>query len=140
MGKILTRLRYIYTSIQSSPRTSVIPLPQKAVTKMEDQIIATSKTVGAVKANNGGGQQLLETTKSERHVWLMKCPPIVSRSLTQQQQQQQPQLSTPLDASSAPIGAKVVVTVDPLLPNNDFSSTQVHCRFVLLHVVKMSTL
>ncbi|KAL7590560.1 uncharacterized protein LOC111877196 isoform X1 [Lactuca sativa] len=91
---------------------------------MEDQIIATSKTVGAVKANNGGGQQLLETTKSERHVWLMKCPPIVSRSLTQQQQQQQPQLSTPLDASSAPIGAKVVVTVDPLLPNNDFSSTQ----------------
>ncbi|XP_071732891.1 uncharacterized protein [Rutidosis leptorrhynchoides] len=53
----------------------------------------------------------LETIKSDKHVWLMKCPPIVSRSLTQ------------IDSSSAPIGAKVIVTVDPLLPNNDTQFT-----------------
>ncbi|KAK9064117.1 hypothetical protein SSX86_017989 [Deinandra increscens subsp. villosa] len=92
---------------------------------MDDQITTTCKTSGAAaKVNSSGGQQALETIKSERHVWLMKCPPIVSRSLTQSSQ-----LSTPLDSSSsssssAPIGAKVIVTVDPLLPNNDFSSTQ----------------
>ncbi|KAL4575174.1 hypothetical protein LXL04_022016 [Taraxacum kok-saghyz] len=87
---------------------------------MDDQINPISKTSGAVKVNNGGlQQQLLETSKSEKHVWLMKCPPIVSRSLTQQQ----PQFSTPIDASSAPIGAKVIVTVDPLLPNNDSQFT-----------------
>ncbi|XP_076926529.1 uncharacterized protein LOC143589731 [Bidens hawaiensis] len=65
---------------------------------MEDQI-------------SSGVQQsssLLETMKSERHVWLMKCPPIVSPSLTHKQS----------------LAAKVIVTVDPLLPNNDFSSTQ----------------
>lgn len=77
-------------------------------------------TCAAAKANNGGGQTSLETVKSERHVWLMKCPPIVSRSLMQQQQ-----LQTHIDSSSGPVGAKVIVSVDPLLPNNDFSSTQV---------------
>ncbi|KAK9073764.1 hypothetical protein SSX86_006358 [Deinandra increscens subsp. villosa] len=90
---------------------------------MDDQITTTCKPSGAMaKVNSSGGQPALETIKSERHVWLMKCPPIVSRSLTQTSQ-----LSTPLDSSSSsvPIGAKVIVTVDPLLPNNDFSSTQV---------------
>ncbi|KAK9047877.1 hypothetical protein SSX86_033161, partial [Deinandra increscens subsp. villosa] len=89
---------------------------------MDDQITTTCKPSGAMaKVNSSGGQPALETIKSERHVWLMKCPPIVSRSLTQTSQ-----LSTPLDSSSSsvPIGAKVIVTVDPLLPNNDFSSTQ----------------
>ncbi|KAK3018791.1 hypothetical protein RJ639_002908 [Escallonia herrerae] len=58
----------------------------------------------------------LETSKSERHVWLMKCPPIISRSLQ----------SPPPNSSSEFSGAvaKVIVTVDPLLPNDNFSSTQ----------------
>ncbi|KAI8563859.1 hypothetical protein RHMOL_Rhmol03G0141900 [Rhododendron molle] len=64
----------------------------------------------------------LETSKSERAVWLMKCPPVVSRSL-----QCPPPL--PFDAaasssiSSGPV-AKVVVSIDPLLPNDDPSSRQ----------------
>ncbi|KAJ0538296.1 putative DNA helicase [Helianthus annuus] len=83
---------------------------------MDDQITTVSKPSGtAAKATGGGVQQSLETMKSERHVWLMKCPPIVSRSLTQKQSE---------SSTDSPIGAKVVVTVDPLLPNNDFSSTQ----------------
>ncbi|KAJ9553703.1 hypothetical protein OSB04_017748 [Centaurea solstitialis] len=93
---------------------------------MEDQIsTATGKISGtAAKAINsggggGGGQKVLETSKSERHVWLMKCPPIVSKSLTQQP-------PSPLDSASAaaPIGAKVIVAVDPLLPTDDYSSTE----------------
>ncbi|KVI04984.1 hypothetical protein Ccrd_016685 [Cynara cardunculus var. scolymus] len=87
---------------------------------MDDPINATTKISVSAKANSGGGQKLLETSKSERHVWLMKCPPIVSRSLSQQQ----PHLPSPPDSSSAPITAKVIVNVDPLLPNEDFSSTQ----------------
>ncbi|XP_058204687.1 uncharacterized protein LOC131318748 isoform X2 [Rhododendron vialii] len=65
----------------------------------------------------------LETSKSERAVWLMKCPPVVSRSL-----QCPPPL--PFDAasssssiSSGPV-AKVVVSIDPLLPIDDPSSRQ----------------
>lgn len=60
---------------------------------------------------------LLDSSKSERHVLLMKCPPMVSRSL-----------KSPLSSSSYFSGgpsAKVIVTLDPLLPNDDFSSTQV---------------
>ncbi|KAD2804895.1 hypothetical protein E3N88_38272 [Mikania micrantha] len=89
---------------------------------MDDQITTAGKTYGTTeKAASVGVQPPLETIKSERHVWLMKCPPIVSHSLTQKKQSES---STPIDASSSPIGAKVIVTVDPLLPNNDFSSTQ----------------
>ncbi|KAI3734784.1 hypothetical protein L6452_14263 [Arctium lappa] len=87
---------------------------------MDDQITVTAKISGPAKVNSGGGQKLLETSKSERSVWLMKCPPIVSRSLAQQQ----PQLPSPLDSSSAPISAKVIVSVDPLLPYDDCTSTQ----------------
>ncbi|MFS7960480.1 putative transcription initiation factor IIF, beta subunit [Helianthus anomalus] len=91
---------------------------------MDDQITTVSKPSGtAAKATGGGVQQSLETMKSERHVWLMKCPPIVSRSLTQKQSE---------SSTDSPIGAKVVVTVDPLLPNNDFSSTQVLLNTFLL--------
>ncbi|KAM7499166.1 hypothetical protein LguiA_023580 [Lonicera macranthoides] len=69
---------------------------------------------------SGGGP--LETSKSERHVWLMKCPPMVSRSL----RQQSPSYTTNEDNNNSSSGpaAKVIVAVDPLLPNNDFSSTQ----------------
>ncbi|PWA79677.1 transcription initiation factor IIF, beta subunit [Artemisia annua] len=85
---------------------------------MDDQIIGTTKPSSTTITNGCVGQlQTLETNKSERHVWLMKCPTIVSRSLSQQQHL--------LESSSGPpVGAKVIVTVDPLLPHNDYSSTQ----------------
>ncbi|KAG9156170.1 hypothetical protein Leryth_015585 [Lithospermum erythrorhizon] len=65
----------------------------------------------------------LETWKSERHVWLMKCPSVVSRFLHPHQ--------TPDALNGFPISinndapiAKVTVIVDPLLPTEDISSTQ----------------
>nr|XP_027105005.1 general transcription factor IIF subunit 2-like [Coffea arabica]XP_027111543.1 general transcription factor IIF subunit 2-like [Coffea arabica] len=87
-------------------------------------------------SNNNGvmrnGQ--LETSKAERHVWLMKCPPLVSRSLNQHHphphdyssSSSSSTTSSSLSFSSSSDGpiAKVVVAVDPLLPNDDFSSTQ----------------
>ncbi|KAK1415669.1 hypothetical protein QVD17_31454 [Tagetes erecta] len=93
----------------------------------DDQTTTTScKPSGtAAKPNNGGVQPSLETTKSERHVWLMKCPPIVSRSLTQKQSQStMPPDDTPPPPTMTTTNAKVTVTVDPLLPNEDCSSTQ----------------
>lgn len=69
------------------------------------------------------GSSQLETAKAERHVWLMKCPPVVARAM--QSTTNQPSPATP-DASSGRIVAKVVVAVDPLRPNDDLSSTQVY--------------
>ncbi|KAL3810487.1 hypothetical protein ACJIZ3_000011 [Penstemon smallii] len=64
----------------------------------------------------------LDLSKAERHVWLMKCPPVVSRTM------RLPENHQPLPPSSAASSghnvAKVIVAVDPLLPNEDFSSTQ----------------
>ncbi|CAI9091087.1 OLC1v1026013C2 [Oldenlandia corymbosa var. corymbosa] len=81
------------------------------------------------EANNVGNGQV-ETSKAERHVWLMKCPPVVSRSLHHNQHKQQLQGNhhqNDVAASSflpdGPI-AKVVVAVDPLLPNDNYSSTK----------------
>ncbi|RAL40273.1 hypothetical protein DM860_006343 [Cuscuta australis] len=76
-----------------------------------------SATVAAASSSN------LETSKAERHVWLMKCPPIVSRVL-QQHHSTPPSVSTDnISPSDRPV-AKVIVAVDPLLPNDDFASTQ----------------
>lgn len=97
-------------------RKTVSPSPSLCTaTFMDDHTTGNNNTVVS-----GGGP--LETSKSERHVWLMKCPPMVSRSL----QQQSLSYTTNEDNnnSSGP-AAKVIVAVDPLLPNNDFSSTQV---------------
>ncbi|KAF7820108.1 general transcription factor IIF subunit 2 [Senna tora] len=58
----------------------------------------------------------LDTSRAEKAVWLMKCPPLVSRSLR----------ASPSDASvdpSRPV-AKVVVSVDPLKSNDDDYSPQ----------------
>lgn len=80
---------------------------------MDDQFRTTTN------GNNGGGGGmvgLLDSSKSERHVLLMKCPPMVSRSLKSR-------LSSSSYFSGGP-SAKVIVTLDPLLPNDDFSSTQ----------------
>ncbi|KAL2249253.1 UNVERIFIED_CONTAM: hypothetical protein Sindi_2399000 [Sesamum indicum] len=64
----------------------------------------------------------LETSKADRHVWLMKCPPVVARAMQNHHLLSPPPFSS--DAGSGQTVAKVVVSVDPLRPNDDFSSTQ----------------
>ncbi|KAL8051788.1 hypothetical protein ABFX02_06G171500 [Erythranthe guttata] len=64
----------------------------------------------------------LDTSKAERHVWLMKCPPVVSRAMQNNQHQPPPPFSS--DAEAGQIVGKVIVSIDPLLPNDDGSSTQ----------------
>ncbi|XP_034704652.1 general transcription factor IIF subunit 2 [Vitis riparia] len=53
----------------------------------------------------------VDTSRSERAVWLMKCPPLVSRSLS----------SSSASDSLRPV-AKVIVSLDPLLANDDDDS------------------
>ncbi|XP_019196281.1 PREDICTED: general transcription factor IIF subunit 2-like isoform X2 [Ipomoea nil] len=69
----------------------------------------------------------LEGSKADRHVWLMKCPPIVYRVLQHQHSAPLPpppsSSSTDTDSSALPV-AKVIVAVNPLLPNDDFASTE----------------
>ncbi|XP_004498699.2 uncharacterized protein [Cicer arietinum] len=56
-----------------------------------------------------GGNGYVDTTKSERAIWLMKCPPLVSQSLR-----------SPPSHPSLPL-AKVVVSIDPLKSKDDDS-------------------
>ncbi|XP_052200388.1 uncharacterized protein LOC127806869 [Diospyros lotus] len=65
----------------------------------------------SISSNNG---KQLETSKAERAVFLMKCPPVVSRCL-----QCPPPYSS--DAAARPV-AKVLVSIDPLRPDDDDSS------------------
>ncbi|KAF5467149.1 general transcription factor IIF subunit 2 [Juglans microcarpa x Juglans regia] len=64
---------------------------------------------------NGNGNNIidefLDTSKAERAMWLMKCPPLVSRSL-----QSPPDAPDP----ARPV-AKVVLSIDPLRSNDDSS-------------------
>ncbi|CAI9755800.1 unnamed protein product [Fraxinus pennsylvanica] len=89
---------------------------------------ATENVVAAAAKNTDNSQ--LETSKAERHVWLMKCPPVVSRAMQNNHLPQPPPPPFSADGAkdpfcnSGPTVAKVIVSVDPLLPNNDFSSTQ----------------
>ncbi|KAF8397652.1 hypothetical protein HHK36_016572 [Tetracentron sinense] len=57
----------------------------------------------------------LDTGKGDRAVWLMKCPSVVSRSWQDHSSSDSPR----------PF-AKVVLSIDPLRPNDDTSSSQ--CR------------
>lgn len=67
----------------------------------------------------------LDTSKGDRHVWLMKCPPVVARAM---QNNHRDPFS---DAEAGPVVGKVTVSIDPLLPNDD-SSTQVYdCTYTL---------
>lgn len=79
----------------------------------------------------------VETGRSERHVWLMKCPPVVTQAM--QNTNRHTQL-LPSDASAGPIVAKVIVAVDPLRPNDDSSSTQVECVYIHAENVSVSVL
>lgn len=69
---------------------------------------------------NGNGnniiEEFLDTSKAERAMWLMKCPPLVSRSL-----QFPPDASDP----ARPV-AKVVLSIDPLRSNDDSSPQVFH--------------
>ncbi|KAF8015252.1 hypothetical protein BT93_H0912 [Corymbia citriodora subsp. variegata] len=58
------------------------------------------------------GSSKVETAKSDRSVWLMKCPVVVAKSW---------QLHPPSDANPL---AKVVLSLDPLLPPDNPSSLQ----------------
>ncbi|PIN07452.1 Transcription initiation factor IIF, small subunit (RAP30) [Handroanthus impetiginosus] len=79
----------------------------------------TSASNAAMATGNNGH---LDTSKAERHVWLMKCPPVVARAMQNMNQQPPPPLSS--DAAAGQTVAKVIVAVDPLRPNDDLASTQ----------------
>lgn len=76
------------------------------------------------------GSGNLDSVKSERSVWLMKCPLVVAKSW---QAQSQSSSSTAADSHPA---AKVVVSVDPLR-SEDPSSLQVAALLVPSHVVRV---
>ncbi|KAH7659658.1 DNA helicase protein [Dioscorea alata] len=66
-----------------------------------------------------GGRNVLETARADRSVWLMKCPPVVSRAW-----QAAAASSSSSEASATqPVVAKVVLSVDPLC-KDDPSSVQ----------------
>lgn len=74
---------------------------------------------GASMADDGG-RNVLETARADRSVWLMKCPPVVSRAW-----QAAAASSSSSEASATqPVVAKVVLSVDPLC-KDDPSSVQV---------------
>ncbi|XP_062092845.1 uncharacterized protein LOC133798528 isoform X2 [Humulus lupulus] len=68
------------------------------------------------------GNEHVETSRAERAVWLMKCPPLVSCSL------RQPLHPRPLPLSSSddpsPSVAKVIISINPLHSNEDSASPQ----------------
>ncbi|XP_057489594.1 uncharacterized protein LOC130775496 isoform X3 [Actinidia eriantha] len=70
----------------------------------------------AATAHSGG--QRLETSKAKRAVWLMKCPPVVSRSL----QCPPPSSEFAFLFDSSRLIDKVVISIDPLCSNDQSSS------------------
>ncbi|KAJ0963373.1 hypothetical protein J5N97_028495 [Dioscorea zingiberensis] len=66
-------------------------------------------------AHDDGGN-VLETGRADRSVWLMKCPPVVSRAW-----QSAAASSSSDPAVAQPVVAKVVLSVDPLCPDGPSS-------------------
>lgn len=66
------------------------------------------------KSNTIGG--IVDTSKWDRSMWLMKCPALVSRSL------KIPSSDNDDDDSTRPV-AKVILSIDPLQSNEDSSSS-----------------
>ncbi|XP_065882001.1 uncharacterized protein [Euphorbia lathyris] len=64
--------------------------------------------------NRKGIGGIVETTRAEKAVWLMKCPALVSRSFKK---------NPSADDSSRPV-AKVILSIDPLNSSDDNSSHQ----------------
>ncbi|OAY74703.1 Transcription initiation factor IIF subunit beta [Ananas comosus] len=71
------------------------------------------------------GRHVLETARADRSVWLMKCPPVVTRSW--QSAAAAAVASSGADGASAsasahhPVVAKVVLSLDPLHPDDPSS-------------------
>ncbi|PON63047.1 Transcription initiation factor [Trema orientale] len=91
---------------------------------MEDKEKPKQKEVEQQSSSGSGSgnreetnEHHIETSRAERAVWLMKCPPLVSRSLRHPD-------SASSDASPPPPVAKVVVSIDPLRSNDDSASPQ----------------
>ncbi|KAG7033010.1 tfg2, partial [Cucurbita argyrosperma subsp. argyrosperma] len=66
------------------------------------------------------GTDFLETNKADRAMWLLKCPQVVTRAL-----------SNSPDDPSRPV-AKVIVSVDPLQSNDDDDSSSTEVYNVIL--------
>ncbi|RWW74976.1 hypothetical protein BHE74_00017023 [Ensete ventricosum] len=60
------------------------------------------------------GRSVLETGRAERSVWLMKCPPLVSRSWKSAAASADP-------SNPNPAVGKVVLSLDPLRPDDPSS-------------------
>lgn len=73
---------------------------------------------------NGSNASVIDTTKAERSVWLMKCPLVVSKSW---QAAAAAAASSSSSSSSAPDShpvSKVVVSLDPLRPDDSLQVIQ----------------
>ncbi|KAL5733449.1 hypothetical protein ACOSP7_032784 [Xanthoceras sorbifolium] len=69
------------------------------------------------KSNKYGIGGVVDTSKADKSMWLMKCPALVSRSL------HNPPSSSSPDEPTRPV-AKVILSIDPLHSTDDSSSTQ----------------
>nr|XP_027089807.1 general transcription factor IIF subunit 2-like isoform X3 [Coffea arabica] len=67
---------------------------------------------------NGSNSTVVDTAKAERSVWLMKCPLVVSKSW-----QAQAAASSSSSVSDSPPASKVVVSLDPLRPDDSLQFT-----------------
>ncbi|RWW11247.1 hypothetical protein BHE74_00032483 [Ensete ventricosum] len=72
------------------------------------------------------GRIVLETGRAERSVWLMKCPPVVSRSW-------QSSAASADSSNPNPVVAKVVLSLDPLRPDGPSSLQVIAPRPPFLH-------
>jgi transcription initiation factor TFIIF subunit beta len=72
------------------------------------------------------GKYTLETARADKSVWLMKCPPVVTRSWQAASAAAGSSGST--DPTQNPIVAKVVLSLD-LLNSDESSSMQVQSSF-----------
>lgn len=59
-------------------------------------------------SSGGGGGRYVDTSKALNPIWLMKCPPVVAQSLR----------ALPSSSDPSLPGAKVIVSVDPLKPED----------------------
>lgn len=82
-------------------------------------------------SSSSSNREELETSKADTAVWLMKCPPVVSRSWLSQ-----PQTTIintmdfdDLTPSPPPLLAKITLSIDPLATDSSSSSSSSQVRF-----------
>lgn len=71
---------------------------------------------------------IVDTSKADKSMWLMKCPALVSRSLRNPSSSDEP----------PPPVAKVILSIDPLHSTDDSSSTQVFLSSLLQRLMHFS--